>query len=212
MLYRFPVSLFERGMFVDREEYLFMKKSLSKLNESFLETDDSTEERFENIFDPDDIPEEEIEESNRIKAKIESEGIENLTDEEGVFYYGEDCFLKGTTMLNPRNYERWKKLYSCAKELKDFLIENIEIRYDGPNRKLRRSALTLVIRNNFMLNICFISDAKELIIKMIKAADRFIVFTKDDESLELEFSIDDIWTNGTRRRTLKEILDAFPEE
>ena len=47
---------------------------------------------------------------------------------------------------------------------------------------------------------------------MIKAADRFIVFTKDDESLELEFSIDDIWTNGTRRRTLKEILDAFPEE
>lgn len=92
------------------------------------------------------------------------------------------------------------------------MIENIEIEYDGPNRKLRRSALTLVIRDSLMLSICFISDARELIIKMIEAADRFIVFVKNNESLELEFSIDDIWTNGTRRRTLKEILDTFPEE
>lgn len=197
---------------MDREEYLFMKDKLSKMNKGFSETDDITEEEFENIFDPDDIPEEEIEESNRIKEKIESEGTENLTDDEGVFYYGEDYFLTGITMLNPQNYERWKKLHSCAKKLNDFLIENIEIKYDGPNRKLRRSALTLVIKDSLMLNICFISDAKELIIKMIEAADRFIVFVKNDERLELEFSIDDIWTNGTRRRTLREVLEAFSEE
>lgn len=197
---------------MDREEYLFMKDKLSKMNKGFSETDDITEAEFENIFDPDDIPEEEIEESNRIEEKIKSEGTENLTDEEGVFYYGEDCFLTGMTMLNPQKYERWEKLRSCASELKDFLIENIEIEYDGPNRKLRRSALTLIIRDSLMLNICFISDAKELIIKMIEAADRFIVFVKNNERLELEFSIDDIWTNGTRRRTLKEVIEAFSEE
>lgn len=105
---------------MDREEYLFMKDKLSEMNKGFSETDDITEEEFENIFDPDDIPEEEIEESNRIEEKIKSEGTENLTDDEGVFYYGEDCFLTGMTMLNPQKYERCKNYIAVQTNLKIF--------------------------------------------------------------------------------------------
>lgn len=189
---------------MNRDEYLFMKELFSKSDKNRSEMSESELQELEEAKQKgleEFLTAERIENYHRIKTKYEQFGLEALNDEEGLILFDIN-FLCGNTVLNPQKYKRWEEIHNCVNELQAFLIEKTEIKEDGPHPKLRRTSLSIIVKNS----ICFIFDAKELLMKIISLSDRFIITSKDNKSFELEISVDDIWTNGSDRPSIYDLF------